>query len=300
VSAAERIARALGGSGRARDGWCSCACPVCQGEGKLGLKDTTTGLAVNCFRLCRRADILAALDSRGLLSNGQVDPEDSAITARQDAKEALRRRQKIAEARDFISSECFPWNATGQIARYLRGRGIDTSLLTTSLMFHGMSWHREGGQRPVMVGVVEHAEHGIIGASKTYLAIDGSEKAAFRDPRLFVGIVGGGAVRLGSPDNGRELVVGEGIESTLSYMQMHGLPGWATLSAGGIARLVLPPEAKRVVIAGDNDRNGASLKGALAAARRWGGEMRRVRIDLPPDVGTDWNNVLTGRSGVAA
>jgi putative DNA primase/helicase len=151
-----------------------------------------------------------------------------------------------------------------------------------------------------MVGVVEHVEHGVIGASKTYLAIDGSQKAAFHDPRLFVGLVGGGAVRLGMPDDSRELVVGEGIESTLSYMQMHALPGWAALSAAGIARLALPLEARRVVIAADNDRNGIGLKGALAAARRWGGEMRRVRIDMPQDAGTDWNDVLVGRAMVPA
>jgi len=73
---------------------------------------------------------------------------------------------------------------------------------------------------------------------------------------------------------------------------LFGLPGWAALSAGGIKNLLLPPEARRVVIAADNDANGIGWKGALTAARRWSFEGRQVRIDMPPVPGIDWNNVL--------
>ena len=31
-------------------------------------------------------------------------------------------------------------------------------------------------------------------------------------------------------------------------------PGWAALSAGGIESLILPPEARKVLIAADHDR----------------------------------------------
>lgn len=298
---ARESAIALGGSGRSCGGWYPCDCPACGGEGKLGLKDTESGLAVNCFRLCRHTDIIAELDRRGLLLDEPAEPEDPAVTERRKAKEEAHRQRRIAEARDFIG-ECLPWNATGQIARYLRRRGIDPSLpsLSPSIMFHGMSRHPEGGSRPLMVGVIEHVEYGVIGATRTFLAIDGSQKAAFHKPRLFLGMAKGGAVRLGTPDPDREIVVGEGIESTISYMELHGLPGWAALSACGIAGLILPPEARRVVIAAHHDEDGVGLKAAVAAARRWRGEMRRVRIDLPPDAGSDWNDVLASRRGVTA
>jgi hypothetical protein len=195
----------------------------------------------------------------------------------------------------------FPWNTTGQIARYLHGRGIDPSALPTSIMWHGLAHHREGGQRPLMVGVIEHVDLGIIGATRTFLSIDGSQKASFNKPRPFLGVAAGGAVRLGPVHPDIEFVIGEGIESTLSYMQMHGLAGGcAALSACGIAKLVLPPEARRVVIAADNDSNGVGLQAARKAARRWAGEMRRVRIDMPPVPGTDWSDVLAGRAMVAA
>jgi hypothetical protein len=54
------------------------------------------------------------------------------------------------------------------------------------------------------------------------------------------------------------------------------------------------------VIAADNDADGLGQKAALVAARRWAGEMRRVRIDLPPIPGSDWNDVLLGRARAAA
>jgi putative DNA primase/helicase len=296
---AAAIAQALDGSGLSRNGWFACDCPVCKGQGKLGLRDADTGLAVNCFKLCRRADILAELGRLGLL-DGTPSRPDPGQAARRQVREQADNRGRIAEARDFLG-ECLPWGTTNQIVRYIRNRGIDPALLTPSIMWHGLSRHPEGGQRPLMVGVIEHVELGVIGASRTYLATDGSQKAAFTKPRLFLGLASGGGVWLGdAPDKG-ELVVGEGLESTFSYMQLHNLLGGVSaLSASGIANLILPRKARSIVIACDNDTNQVGWRASVAAARRWAGEMRRVRIDMPPEPGTDWNDVLVARTKVAA
>jgi hypothetical protein len=291
---APAIARALSGSGQSRSGWFSCDCPICKGEGKLGLRDTDNGLAVNCFKQCRRADILAAIERLGIPAGTLMEAEDPEKAARRRAKEAADRQRRIAEARDFIS-QCKPWNTTNQIACYIRSREIDSILLTGSILWHGMASHPEGGQRPLMVGVIEHVELGVIGVTRTFIAIDGSQKAAFYKPRLFLGLAAGGAVRLGAPHPRIELVVGEGIESTLSYMQMHDLRGWAALSANGIKRLILPSDARRIVVAADNDVSGVGWRAALAAARRWSFEGRQVRIDMPPISGTDWNDILLSK-----
>ena len=155
--------------------------------------------------------------------------------------------------------------------------------------------HPSGQRRPQMIALVEHVEHGPIGVSRTFLAIDGSQKATLDPVRLFRGPVGGGAVRLGTICPGDWLVIAEGIETTLSVMQATGLPGWAALSASGIARLILPPEARLVLIAADHDANGVGAAAAHDAARRWLGEGRRVKIVVPPEVGCDFNDVLAGR-----
>ena len=55
---------------------------------------------------------------------------------------------------------------------------------------------------------------------------------------------------------------------------------------------MLPPEVHRVVIAADNDANGAGQRAALGAYERWSHEGRVVRIKLPPNAGDDFNDVI--------
>jgi putative DNA primase/helicase len=116
-------------------------------------------------------------------------------------------------------------------------------------------------------------------------------KASVNRPKMMLGPCRGGAVRLASLDPNDWLVIGEGIETTLSVMQACGIPGWAALSAGGIQNLVLPPEANMVLICADNDANGVGRRAAESAAERFVREGRRVRITMPPNEGQDFNDV---------
>jgi len=64
-------------------------------------------------------------------------------------------------------------------------------------------------------------------------------------------------------------------------MQATGIPTWAALSAGGIKKLLLRPNAREVLIAADADPAGISA--ARIAAQRWHAEGRKVRIVKPPE-----------------
>jgi putative DNA primase/helicase len=107
---------------------------------------------------------------------------------------------------------------------------------------------------------------------------------------MFCGEVKGGAVRLGNARPGEWLVVAEGIETTLAVMQATALSGWAALSATGVASLILPPEADKVLIAADHDKNGVGQKAAVQAIERFRAEGRRAELLMPPTPGTDWND----------
>jgi len=75
-------------------------------------------------------------------------------------------------------------------------------------------------------------------------------------------------------------VIGEGIETAASAGLLLGLPAWAAMSAGNLAKgLLLPPEVRAVVVAADPDRPGRAA--ADAAAIRWQAEGRRVRTATP-------------------
>lgn len=111
---------------------------------------------------------------------------------------------------------------------------------------------------------------------------------------MSLGPVGGGAVRLAPLDPDRELMIGEGIETTLSAMVMTpGIPAWSDISAGNLRQLVLPAEARDVILLVDNDDEGE--RAALFAAGHWKRDGRRVRLARPPPSFNDFNDVLPGR-----
>jgi hypothetical protein len=72
-----------------------------------------------------------------------------------------------------------------------------------------------------------------------------------------------------------------------------GLPAWAAISAGNLAKgLMLPPEARHVVIAADPDE--AGKRAARDAWLRWRAEGRTVQIATPYGTG-DFNDLLCAR-----
>ena len=120
-----------------------------------------------------------------------------------------------------------------------------------------------------------------LGIHMTYLKSDGSGKYPFHDKsmqREMRGPVAGGSVHLAPYDPLRELLVCEGIETGLSCMQLFDLPAWAALSTSGLRTLELPVQVRNVVIAVDNDTNGAGQAAALSAYTRWTDEGRSVRL----------------------
>jgi putative DNA primase/helicase len=250
------------------------------------LLDGKRGLVVKCHAGCSKAAVMSTLHRLGFdTETAAAPPEDpEKVRVRQEAEAAARTR-RIAGAMD-IWNNSYAVAATGQVPRYLRGRGI-TIRIPDTVRVAGMSWHPSGEERPMMVGLVEHAEIGPRGVSCTYLAIDGSQKATVDPVRMFHGAVKGGAVRLAPA--GPVMAIAEGIETGLSFMQMRGLPTWAALSADGIKSLILPVMVRQVVIAVDSDPPG--IQAGYTAARRFLDEGRQVTISRPPP-GLDFNDLL--------
>jgi putative DNA primase/helicase len=295
MMAAVEIAAALGGA-HPSGAWWRCRCPIHASSGPtLALRDGERGLIVKCWAGCQPRDVLAELRRRDLLNANAGDttkPPDPAAERRRRESDAVHRQQRITLARDMWHS-ALPAIGT-VVERYLRGRGI-TVPLPPSIRFIGMhtSYGRHGpsgDRRPVMVAAVEHAENGLVGVSRTFLAIDGSCKATLDPPRLFTGPVAGGAVRLAPA--AETLMVGEGIETCLSAMQAAAMPAWAALSTSGLVALTLPAIVRTVVILADHDVSGAGERAARAAAQQWRAERRQVSIYMSPSVGRDVNDCL--------
>jgi phage/plasmid primase-like uncharacterized protein len=157
-----------------------------------------------------------------------------------------------------------------------------------------------------MVARIENVDGELVGVHRTYLRPDGAVRADIEPAKAMLGRAKGAAVRLAPA--GETLLIGEGVETCLSAMQPTVMPAWAALSAGGIEALMLPPIVRQIVIIADHDHHGRGKRAADIAARRWLFEGRKIKIAMPPDPGTDFNDVLLGPgcartaelSGVAA
>lgn len=184
--------------------------------------------------------------------------------------------------------------ATGTLAEtYLIGRGITTPI-SASIRFLPRHKHKDNNDEtfwPVMLAGIADYTGKLQALHRTYLTSEG-RKAPVKPSKMTLGPVGGYAVHLATA--GEIMAVSEGIETGFSFMEATGLPTWAAVSAGGIIKLNLPPLplAREVIIAADNDENGVGQRAAEAAAVRWLAEGRKVKIALPPEVGTDFNDML--------
>jgi putative DNA primase/helicase len=176
------------------------------------------------------------------------------------------------------------------VERYLRSRRLDLPPAPV-LRFHPRCRNKESGNElPAMLARVDGPDGEFIAVHRTWLRPDGSGKAELREPKWSLGPTRGGAVRLAPA--GPELAIAEGIENTLTVMLMTGLPGWSALSAPGIRALLLPAAVGTVVIAADNDKSGVGEGAARAAAESWLWEGRQVRLMLPSEAGSDFNDEL--------
>jgi Toprim domain len=280
------IARQLGAT-RQGNNW-RCACPLGCGYG-LSFCDGADGtLLAFCFGGCAFYEIISALVEYGLLDD---DDDDDLRVSRAVTVWQRDDNERIAHARQIYDSG--GWDE--RIAVYLQSREI--GLTSPVLRFQEQAPHRLGARLPAMLAPVVNVTGEQIGVHLTYLRCGGAGKATLPKEyqRECRGVIHGGAIRLAEHDPDAELIVAEGIESAFSAMQLFGRAGWAAVYAGGLKTLELPSTVHAVIIAADNDASGAGQRNALAAYDRWTAEGRSVRIKTPPDIGDDFNDVLTKR-----
>jgi len=207
----------------------------------------------------------------------------------------LPERQRPPEPeRDTVAEALTIWrsasSARGTAAEaYLRGRGIHIPIPET-IRFARLPYGRRGDPIPCLVAVVGSTEGKVIGIQRTYLKPDGSGKADVPAPKLSLGRIRGGAIRL-APAAG-ELVVTEGMEDALTLQQELGRSVWAAAGASMLPSMVFPSGVRSIVIGADNDASGErEARKAGEAFSDCGLEVRMMR----PDAGfKDFNDQLRG------
>ena len=182
------------------------------------------------------------------------------------------------------------------VIAYFNGRGLSLPAGADLGCHPNLMYWETRTRYPAMIAIVRDRDGEIIGIHRTYLASqpDGSViKAQVARPKMMLGRIAGGAVRLADPGPADRLALCEGIETGLAVMAAEpSLPVWATLSTSGLEQVQLPAGIRRIVILADHDASGAGLRAAETAARRLRAEGREVVIALPPEEGDDFNDLL--------
>ena len=199
-----------------------------------------------------------------------------------DATEAARRLWRQCRA-----------IAGSHAERYLHARGLSRCRFA-ALRYHPELRYREGSsvrRFPALVAAVTGEDSAILGVQRTWLDPRRPAKAGVTNPRKALGRIFGHAVRFGAvPGDGlASLVVGEGIETVLSLITaVAEIGAAAALSAGSLGAFAPPPGVARIVIARDNDPDGALAAERLA--RRCARAGVAATVIVP--VGNDFNDDL--------
>ena len=171
-----------------------------------------------------------------------------------DATEAARRLWARCRAIDGTHAEA-----------YLHARGLARCRFA-ALRFHPALRYREGAsvrRLPALIAAVTGDDGAVTGVQRTWLDPRSPAKAGIAHPRKALGRIYGLAVRFGRPADGASLLVGEGIETVLSLVTaVPEVTAAAALTAGSLGAFAPPSGVARLVIARDND-----IEGALAAMR---------------------------------
>lgn len=159
------------------------------------------------------------------------------------------------------------------------------------LRFHPAMW-TEGRKHPAMLAKVVTHDDKAANIHVTYLTEDGAKAAVQLAKKVMPGkLPDGCAIRLA--DAAPVMGVAEGIETAYSAAVLFGMPVWACVNGGLLAKWMPPAIAEHVTIFGDNDANYCGQSKAYMLANRLEVQFKRkATVMLPPVMGEDWNDVL--------
>ena len=254
------------------------------------------GRSGDAIRFLMEAEGMRFITALETLEGGTFAAIDPAAMSQRRAEDEAAARAKQAEAVALWEGSVPVAGTPGE--RYLRTRALG---LPASPDVRFSRYHRwidtESGEvgpcHPVLLFAVRNLVGEVTGVQRIYLRDDGGGKLRCRKPKLSLGNVRGGAVRLGPP--AAEIVVCEGPEDGLTLAEdMPGRSVWVALGTSLMSEIMLPSVVRSVLIAGDNgDAGHAAVAKAKAGFLDRG--VASVAVVFPPAEFKDWNDMRTGK-----
>ena len=275
---AREIVEQLGGVWRGTRG--ECLCPAHDDRTpSLSVRLGDTAILFHCFAGCETTDVLKALDRLRLHDRAPLE-----MPERKPDRDLGELARRLWRSSDPIAGS--PAEA------YLNARGI--TLLSPKLRYNPRTVLGKVPTKrilPAMIAAVE-TDLGLIAVQRTFLDLQVITRKPLANPKVALGLLGGGAIRLAPATD--ELGLAEGIEDAMSAMEWFGTPTWAL---GGIERLALvdiPAQVRRIVVYGD--RGKPAEVGLERAREHLIGNGRSLEVRLP-DRHDDWNDAWRAHQG---
>ena len=248
--------------------WCQC-----RGDGESGMALAMRLLNLPFPEAAKRVDQVL----------GVVQLDDPKAKPKEDPVAILRKIVK--GARKVVPGD--------PVHAYLTRRCGDlTPELLADIRYQPELYHKPTRTtHPGMLSMMGWDGKKFAGIHRTYLTQEG-QKAAVDPVRMNFGDAG--PVRLGplQPRMG----IAEGIETALCASKLFDLPVWSGICAHGVETWEPPPEAREVLILGDNDENFVGQAAANDLAKRLRALGLVVEVKIPPQVGTDWADVWAAQA----
>ncbi|OYW47931.1 MAG: hypothetical protein B7Y36_08335 [Novosphingobium sp. 28-62-57] len=243
--------------------------------------------------------------------------ELAAMQRQRDEDAAAEREVRVRRARGLYLSGVDI--AGTPAAAYLRGRAIDLrdgQEWPGCLRYHAEVWNKdERCKIPAMLAPIYTADGQLVAVHRTYLQIcrqRGWAKIDGKNAKKVLGAMWGGFVPINKGASGKSMAkmpegepvyVTEGIEDALVVRMIKPeLRVIAAVSLGNIGAIVLPENARRIVIVADRDEKPKAIEALERSIAQQQARGMDVRLVMPPAPFKDVNDWLRGTaaSGVAA
>jgi putative DNA primase/helicase len=269
------------------------ACPICRAGKDRFRYDNQEGRGTWICSVCGAGDGISLVMKLNGWSFARAANRIEALIGTATSVEPRPRRseQDKRAVIDRLWAAAKPVQADDPVGCYLRAR-IGLREFPPCLRFLEKARYatEPPSFHPAMIAAVQAPDGRLVSLHRTYLAWCG-RKADVENPRRMIGLMPkGSAVRLF--DVGGVLGIAEGIETALASASIYGLPCWAALNAALLAGWNPPQGVEEVVVFGDNDASFAGQAAAYALARSLKGRSIRTSVEIPQEIGTDWNDVL--------
>lgn len=275
-------------------------CPVCGGKDRFRFDDKD-GLGTFFCNQCgagdgpRLAMLFTGLAFKEMAERLRTTAEGGAVTPTNKQRPEIP-REELPEAKrarmNALWGKALPVREHDPAGVYLSSR-LGRMPQRTGLRFQPHCPYPEGDTWPAMLAIFVGVDGMPSGLHRTYLTSEG-RKAPVVSPKLSLGpLIDGGAVRL-SPV-APVLGIAEGIETALAASALFGVPCWAALNANRLAVWEPPPGVREVVVYADSDESFTGQTAAFDLEAKLRDRGLGVRIEIPVNEGTDWNDVLLDR-----